>query len=36
LQRPQIREQTDWPTADEVMAAAQQQLAAARADRPQA
>lgn len=33
LQRPQAGDQTDWPTADEVMTAAQQQLAAARADR---
>jgi heptosyltransferase-2 len=36
LQRPQFSDQTDWPTADEVIAAAQQQLAAARADRMQA
>jgi len=36
LQRPQSGDLTDWPTAGEVIIAAQQQLAAAMADRPQA
>jgi len=36
LQRPQTGDQTDWPTADAVIIAAQQQLAAARAERMQA